>query len=84
MDDLQTKQLELVSLKDTEGNLEIPLHILHLDTSICPMENITMKSGDWVLINSMPWFKVKKGENSFKRIFRTCAGEDTVFGLKTS
>ena len=84
MQGLNKRALESFSLHNPGKTIEIPLQILHLEATICPMEGVEMKSGDWIVMNSLPWMRAGKKKNSMRKLFKSVDEKNIVFSLPTS
>ena len=75
-------KIESFRIRDADSNFEIPVEKLLLEAEIQPNEVGALKSGEWILLNTMPWFLELRPNNSFKRIFERIIIPDVVFGIK--
>ena len=77
-------RLESFCLGDVDSNFEIPVQKLVLEAELRPNSVAAMKSGEWIMMNTMPWFLGSKGGNSFQRLFKSNMAPDVVFGIKVA
>ena len=81
---MDNRSLSLCLIPIEGSSVQIPVHILQLEAEIQADENGVMKSGLWVLLNTLPWVASGLKNNSVEKVFGRILKENAVFGLKSS